>query len=47
MENWKKIEGYNGRYEISDKGKVRSVDMFIGKHFYKGKIICQQKKKIN
>lgn len=45
MENWKKIEGYNGRYEVSDKGNVRSIDMFIGTHVYKGKVLCPHKKK--
>ena len=44
MEYWKKIEGYNGRYEVSDKGNIRSVDMFIGTHVYKGKILSQTKK---
>jgi hypothetical protein len=26
MENWKAIPGYEGRYEVSDQGRVRSVD---------------------
>lgn len=44
MENWKEIKGYEGLYEISDAGNVRSVDRCITysngvKHNYKGKII--------
>ena len=26
MENWKEIKGYEGRYEVSDKGKIRSLN---------------------
>jgi hypothetical protein len=44
MENWKSIEGYEGLYEISDVGQVRSLDKIIpypngSKRLYKGKII--------
>lgn len=29
MENWKPILGYEGFYEVSDLGRVRSVDRFV------------------
>lgn len=38
MEEWKTIEGYNGRYEVSSYGRIRSVSMFIGNHIYHGKV---------
>lgn len=31
MEKWKEILGYEGYYEISDKGRVRSIDRYIKK----------------
>lgn len=39
MEKWKAIEGYNGRYEVSNYGRVKSVNMFIGTHIYIGTIL--------
>ena len=29
MENWKDIPGYEGRYQVSDQGRVRSLDALI------------------
>lgn len=29
MENWKDIPGYEGRYQVSDLGRVRSVDRYV------------------
>lgn len=29
MENWKEVTGYEGMYEVSDLGNVRSVDRFV------------------
>lgn len=48
MEIWKKIENYEGYYEISNYGRVRSLDRLIffknnqGSRFYKGKILKQK-----
>lgn len=47
MENWKEIKGFEGYYEVSDLGRIRSVDRTItyknGQvHFYKSKLINQQ-----
>ena len=48
IEHWKPIKGYEGSYEISDHGRVRSLDRVIyqrhysgcmAKHFYKSQII--------
>lgn len=39
MENWKAIVGYEGYYEVSDLGRVRSLDRYIGKRFYEGRLI--------
>lgn len=44
IEEWKPIEGYEGLYEVSDWGNVRSLDRVVEyangrKHFHKGKIV--------
>ena len=49
-ETWRDIPGYEGLYQVSDKGRVRSLDRYIeysnGKLvFYKGKIIKQNEDK--
>ena len=41
MENWKAIKGYEGYYEVSDLGRVRSVDRIIQKEHKSGYIIDQ------
>lgn len=38
-EVWKDIEDYKGLYQVSNLGKVRSVDRIVNNHFYKGQII--------
>ena len=52
MEKWKDIKGYEGYYQVSDAGNVRSLDVIINckgarnidSHIRKGKIL---KKTIN
>lgn len=39
MEERKTIEGYDGRYEVSSHGRIRSVSMFLGNHIYHGKVL--------
>ena len=44
MEIWKDIIGYEGLYEVSNEGRVRSADKFIAgklnsKRFIKGRIL--------
>lgn len=39
MENWKEIEGYNGRYFISDRGRVKSIG---GKKCKNGPMVMRQ-----
>ena len=40
MEKWKAITGYEGLYEVSDQGRVRSVDRVDNiKHFHPGKFL--------
>lgn len=29
MENWKRVVGYEGMYDVSDQGGVRSLDRFV------------------
>jgi hypothetical protein len=29
MENWKDIEGYEGMYQVSDLGRIRSLDRYV------------------
>jgi hypothetical protein len=48
MENWKPIKGYEGWYEVSDLGNVRSVDRkvdFVDGRYatYKGQLMKQSK----
>lgn len=47
-EIWKPIKGYEGMYEISNKGNVKSIDRIIEdcigrKKLYKGKILKKEK----
>ena len=51
-EIWKPIPEYEGIYEVSNLGNVRSVDRYldckiknVNKHLWKGRIISQQKRK--
>ena len=40
MEEWKSIPGYEGLYEVSNLGRVRSLDRYDGRnHFRKGKVL--------
>ena len=44
MENWKPVPGFEGRYEVSDQGNVRSLDRYAvckdgRKFFCKGKLL--------
>lgn len=45
MESWKNIVGYEGLYQVSNEGRVKSVERKIrtskGKRIYKEKIITQ------
>lgn len=39
MEQWKDIEGYEGYYQVSSEGKIRSLDRVINGRLIKGKKI--------
>ena len=43
MEIWKTVNGYEGLYEVSNKGRVRSLDKIVpkwdGQRLLKGKIL--------
>lgn len=45
MEIWKKVKGYEGLYEISNKGRIRSCDHYVlfgkNRRISKGKILVQ------
>ena len=45
-EQWKSIKGYDGLYEISNKGNIRSLDKYVrrgnGFYFMKGKLLKPQ-----
>lgn len=43
MENWKDIKGYEGLYQVSDMGRVKSSDRIVKNHLYKGKILNGEK----
>ena len=45
-EIWKEINGYNGYYQVSNLGRVKSIDRIVTaknyvKRFYKGTILKQ------
>lgn len=46
QENWKPVVGYEGHYEVSDLGRIRSVTKWAGygpcARLYHGKVIKQQ-----
>lgn len=46
MEKWKDIPGYEGSYQVSDQGRVRSLDRYVPNHsklqFWPGQIIKQR-----
>jgi hypothetical protein len=47
MESWRPVVGYEGLYEVSDLGRVRSVDRYVpvrngGQRFYRSKILREQ-----
>lgn len=41
-EIWKAVVGFEGRYEISDRGRVRSLDRVVS-FSYRGKIVHQKR----
>ena len=49
MEEWRDIEGYEGLYQVSSNGRVRSLDRYVknkGKlDFRKGKILTTSNRK--
>lgn len=52
MDTWKPIAGYEGLYEVSDSGRVRSLDRYIKtdirhvtKRLQKGRILIQHRKR--
>ncbi|MET5016632.1 NUMOD4 domain-containing protein [Burkholderia pseudomallei] len=46
-ENWKPVVGFEGLYEVSDMGRIRSLDRYVhgkvgcGLQFKKGRILRQ------
>lgn len=43
MEIWKDVEGYEGLYQVSNEGRVKSLDRYVdtslGVRLYKGKVL--------
>ena len=43
MEEWRDIKGYEGFYQVSNKGRVKSLDRYVdtslGTRLYKGKVL--------
>lgn len=52
MEEWRDIQGYEGLYQVSNYGRVRSLDRVVtqtnngtlSKHLYRGRILKQNKR---
>lgn len=44
IEIWKDIKGYEGYYQVSNMGRVRSLDRIVGKkrRLYKGRVIMER-----
>lgn len=40
MTQWKNIAGYEGYYQVSNQGTVRSLNRVIKGRFYQGKLLC-------
>lgn len=48
MEQWKDVQGHEGKYQVSNEGRVRSVDRYIedtngNRYFRNGQILAQAK----
>ena len=41
MVEWKDIDGYEGLYQVSNTGEVKSVERMINKHIVKEKIMAK------
>ncbi len=39
MENWRDIKGYEGKYQVSDLGRVRSLDVEVTQKVVGGKLV--------
>lgn len=39
METWKPVVGYEGLYEVSDRGRVRSIERVVGNRRYPGRLL--------
>ena len=50
-EVWKPVVGYEGRYEVSNLGKVRSLGVFVrrweGRSWHEGRILTQSNKPVS
>lgn len=46
MEQWKPIEGYEGRYEVSSYGRIKSLKRLINKFLWGKYVLCLSKEKI-
>ena len=44
QENWKDIIGFEGLYQVSDMGRVKSLERFIFKKMYGGGLHCYKRK---
>lgn len=52
VESWKDIPGYEGLYQVSNLGRVRSLDRVVlykngARHLHKGNILPQRKRRRN
>lgn len=39
MEQWRPVQGHEGSYEVSDHGRVRSLDRQCGERLLKGRVL--------
>lgn len=52
MEEWRDIKGYEGLYQVSNEGRVKSLDKYADnrwgtKQFVKGKVLTNIKTQLN
>lgn len=43
QEEWRAVQGFEGSYEVSDQGRVRSIDRVVGPRRFRGQLLRTRK----